>query len=148
MRVALKVTLSVLLYCPTMTEKDVGVMTVEVEPSHQYPVIFCCHVTDSSRGAVWQNSVWNGSVYEAKVCVSSHSVGCEWGVNLFLSPESLLPCLGRGCYCDRILEEYHISIYWEISWQQLVLYLEVKLANLPITINKCYRLLGNVDYKE
>ena len=52
MRVALKVTLSVLLYCPTMTEKDVGVMTVEVEPSHQYPVIFCCHVTDSSRGAV------------------------------------------------------------------------------------------------
>jgi len=28
----------------------------------------CCCVTDGSRGEVWQNGVWHGSVYEAKVC--------------------------------------------------------------------------------
>jgi len=26
-----------------------------VEPSHQYLITFCCHVTDGSRGAAWQN---------------------------------------------------------------------------------------------
>jgi len=30
--------------------------------------LFCCCVTEGSRGAVWQNDVWHGSVYEAKVC--------------------------------------------------------------------------------
>ena len=32
----------------------------DVEPSHQYSTTFCCCVTDSSRGAVWQNGVWHG----------------------------------------------------------------------------------------
>jgi len=27
-------------------------MAVEVEPSHQYSVTCCCHMTDGSRGAV------------------------------------------------------------------------------------------------
>ena len=39
-----------------MSEVDVGDMTVEVEPSHQYSITFCCHVTDGSREAVSQNS--------------------------------------------------------------------------------------------
>ena len=26
----------------------------------------CCHATDGSRGAKWQNGVWHGRVYEAK----------------------------------------------------------------------------------
>ena len=43
-------------------------MAVEAEPSHQYPITCCCCVTDGSRGAVWQNAVWHGSLYEAKVC--------------------------------------------------------------------------------
>jgi len=34
---------------------DVGDMAEEVEPSHQYPVMLYCCVTDVSRGAVWQN---------------------------------------------------------------------------------------------
>jgi len=42
----------VLLRWLTMSEVDVGGMAVEVEPFHQYPVTFCCHVTDGSRGAV------------------------------------------------------------------------------------------------
>ena len=36
---------------PMMSEADVGVMAVEVEPSHQYSVTYCYHVTDGSRGA-------------------------------------------------------------------------------------------------
>ena len=43
-------------------------MAVEAEPSQQYSVVFCCHVTDGSRGAVWQNGIWYGSAYEADVC--------------------------------------------------------------------------------
>jgi len=35
-----------------MSEVDVGVMAVEAEPSHQYSVTCCCHVTDGSKGAV------------------------------------------------------------------------------------------------
>ena len=45
-----------------------GVMAVEVEPSHQYSITFCCCVTDGSRGALWQNGMWHGRVDEAKVC--------------------------------------------------------------------------------
>jgi len=35
-----------------MSDTDVGDMAVEVEPSCQYSVKFCCCVTDDSRGAV------------------------------------------------------------------------------------------------
>ena len=60
------------------SEADVGCMTVEAEPSCQYSVTFCCCVTDVSWGAVWQNHIWHGSEYEAKVChlISSHRKNC------------------------------------------------------------------------
>ena len=51
----------------TTSEADVGALAVEAEPSHQYSVRFCCYVTDGSRRAIWQNGVWPGNVYEAKV---------------------------------------------------------------------------------
>ena len=51
-----------------MSEVDAGGMAVEVEPSHQYSITCYCHVTDGSRGAVWQIGIWHGNVYEAKVC--------------------------------------------------------------------------------
>ena len=68
LRAALKVMPPILFFWPTTSEADVGGMAVEVEPSHQYSITFCCCVTDGSRGAVWQNGVWHGSAYEAKVC--------------------------------------------------------------------------------
>ena len=42
----------ILLCWPTMSEVDDAGMAVEVEPSHQYSVTFCCCVTDGSRGAI------------------------------------------------------------------------------------------------
>ena len=42
----------ILLCWPMMSEADVGGMAVEVEPSYQYSITVCCHVTDGSRGAV------------------------------------------------------------------------------------------------
>lgn len=42
----------VLLRWPAVSEVDVSGMPIEVEPSHQYPVTFCCHVTHDSRGAL------------------------------------------------------------------------------------------------
>jgi len=42
-----------MLLCWHMTsEVHVGDMAVEAEHSHQYPITFCCPVTDGSRGAV------------------------------------------------------------------------------------------------
>ena len=46
-----------------MSEVDVGGMAEEVEPSHQYPVMFCCHVAGGSREAGW-----HASADETKVC--------------------------------------------------------------------------------
>ena len=40
----------ILLCWPTTSEADVGDVAVEVEPSHQYSVKFCCRCTDDSRG--------------------------------------------------------------------------------------------------
>ena len=34
----------------------------------QYSVTFCCKATDGSREAAWQNDIWHGSPYKAKVC--------------------------------------------------------------------------------
>ena len=52
-----------IVLCWPMSEVDVGDMAVEVEPSCQYSVKFCCRASGDSRGAVW-----HGSAYEAKVC--------------------------------------------------------------------------------
>jgi len=53
---ALKV-MPILLCWLTMSEADVDGMAAEVESSHQYSILFCCHVTDGSRGAIQQNGV-------------------------------------------------------------------------------------------
>ena len=50
--------LPILLCWPTTSEANFDGMTVEVEPSCQYSVKSCCHVTDGSRG---QNGIWHGS---------------------------------------------------------------------------------------
>jgi len=67
MRAALKLMPHILLCWPTASEADVGCMAVEAGSSHQYPITFCCCVTDGSRGAVWHDGVWCGSVYETTV---------------------------------------------------------------------------------
>ena len=53
--------------------RDVDSMAVEVEPSHQHSITFCYHVTNGSRGTVWQNGVWHGSVSGEKVAESLHA---------------------------------------------------------------------------
>ena len=68
MKSAWKVMPLMLLCWPMMSEADVGVIAVVAELSHQCSITFCCCVTDGIRGAVWQNGVWHGSAYEAKVC--------------------------------------------------------------------------------
>ena len=67
-RAGLKVMSPILLCWPIISEADVGDMAVEVETSCQYPITFCCCVTNWSRGAVWQNSVCHGCAYKPKVC--------------------------------------------------------------------------------
>ena len=47
-RAALKVMPPTVLLWPTTSEADVGGMTMEVEPSHQYFTTFCCHVIDEA----------------------------------------------------------------------------------------------------
>ena len=58
-----------ILFCwPTTPDMEDDGMAAGAESSHQYPVTFCCCVTNGSRGAVWHNGIWHGSVYEGKVC--------------------------------------------------------------------------------
>ena len=67
MRAAPKVTPPVLFCWPTTSEADVAGMAAKAEPSHQYSIPCCCCATDGSRGTVWQNGIWHGSVDEANV---------------------------------------------------------------------------------
>jgi len=55
----------ILLCWPTTSEVDVGV-AAEAQPSHQYSILFCCHVTEGSEGDGWYNGVWCGSDNEVK----------------------------------------------------------------------------------
>jgi len=48
--------------------RGIGSMAVETEPCQQYSITFCYCATSVSREAVWQNGIWLGSAYEAKVC--------------------------------------------------------------------------------
>ena len=52
MMAAPKETSPFLLHWSMISEAAVGGMVVENEPSHQYPIAFCCGVTDGRRGAV------------------------------------------------------------------------------------------------
>jgi len=52
MKAALKVTPSILLCWPTVSEADDGGMAVVVEPSCQYSITFYCLVTAGSGGVV------------------------------------------------------------------------------------------------
>lgn len=63
-----KVMSPVLLYWPVKSEMDVDDVEVEVEPSCQYYITFCCHATSDSIGTNWQNGMWHGSVYQTKMC--------------------------------------------------------------------------------
>ena len=47
-----KVIPPILLCWPMTSEANGGGVAVEVEPSQQYSITFCCHVTDGSREAV------------------------------------------------------------------------------------------------
>ena len=51
-RAAWKVMPPISLCWPTVAEVDVSAMAVEVAPSHQYSITFCCCVRNGSRGAV------------------------------------------------------------------------------------------------
>jgi len=51
---------------PWCQEAGTGSTAVEAEPTHQYSVTCCCRVTDGSRGAVWQNGIWHGSMFIAE----------------------------------------------------------------------------------
>ena len=51
MRTAPKVMPLILLSWPMTSEVDVVGIAVDSDPSHQYSITFCCHVTDGNREA-------------------------------------------------------------------------------------------------
>lgn len=53
-------------YVGSWCQRCLLVVWLAVE-AHQYSITFCYNVIKGSRGAVWQNGVWNWSVDEAKV---------------------------------------------------------------------------------
>jgi len=89
-RAVLKAMPSILWCWPMISEADFCGMAEGDEPSHHYPVKCCCHVTDGSRGAIWQNSIWYGSVDVAKVC--------HW----------ILPCGKNGTHWHSLIPTEHL----------------------------------------
>ena len=67
MKATPKVMHSILLCWPTTSEVNIGGTAAEDEPSHQYSIQFLCCETGGSREAIWQDGIWHGSAYEAKV---------------------------------------------------------------------------------
>jgi len=64
-------------------------------PPHQFSVPCCCHMTDGSRGAVWQNDIWHESACEAKMC--------HW-----------IPLCGKSC------THWHSLTFAEYLWRSTV----------------------------
>ena len=64
LRVALKVMPLILLCWPTISKVDVSGMAVEVKPSHQYSITFCCCLTDGSltKGSLTWECIWSNNV--------------------------------------------------------------------------------------
>ena len=54
-----------LLCWPAASEAEVDGMAIEVEPSLQYSVKFCCRVIDGSRGPIRLDGIRHGSAYGA-----------------------------------------------------------------------------------
>ena len=80
----------------TAPEIDGG-MAVEVEPSHQYSITFCCCMTDDSTDAVWQNGIWHESVDEAKVHQWIPSCEKKWHLLTFINAYQLFTEPNSGC---------------------------------------------------
>jgi len=75
---------------------------VETEPSHKYPVIFSCPVTDGSRVAVWQNGVWYGSAKNfpvTKNCIWSKGVSLNSMQRNWHTLTLTNACWTKLCYC-------------------------------------------------
>ena len=121
-----------LLCWSMMSEADVGSMAVQVEPSHQYSITFCCCVTDGSRGVVQQNGVWNAQ-RAASLCshtlfsLNNHSAGiyeCQWvplfWMEEFSSTPLLHPHFHVRCHTLRLLpllpsvtQQQNVMEYWQ-----------------------------------
>ena len=97
-----------------MSEADVGGMVVEVAPSYQYPITYCCHVTDGSRGVVWHNDIWYGSTSEAKMY---HWIPPCRKNSTHLQSSMLAECLWRpSSECDQTEAMGGVFQYWQQTW--------------------------------
>ena len=87
-----------ILWCwPLTSEADVGGMAVGAEPSHWYPILFCCHRTDGSRGTVWHNCIWRGSAHGAKGWDWPPPRGKKWHAGTFINACEHLWRSNSGC---------------------------------------------------
>ena len=62
----------------TRSEADIGGMAVEAEPSHQYSIMFCCHVMDDSRRGTLTEWCLTGECAGSKGVSLSSSMQKKW----------------------------------------------------------------------
>ena len=116
MRAALKLMVPTLLCWSTISEANVGSVAVDVEPSHQYSITFCCCVTDVSKKALW-----HGSEYEAKAW---KGIPVYRKNNSYWHLSMLAECLRgpkNGC-------EHHEAVRWYVSAVVTVMW---KTSHIP-----------------
>jgi len=117
MKAALKVMLCMLLCWPKTSEADICGMAAVNEPSYQYSIKFCCCVTDGSRVAVWQNGVWHGSAYEAKVWNWIPPWGKKYTHWHSLMPAEYLCWPDSGCEHREVVGGvFQQWCWWKLQW--------------------------------
>ena len=100
-------------------------------------ITFYCLVTDGSRGAFWQNGIWHGSAYEAKMCHSIHSLRkyCTCWHSLMLAKYLWRPSSGCGCEHSEV-----VGGVFQQWWHQC----ETQ-ATFWIAMHSCHRMSVSIS---
>jgi len=100
----------------------------------QYPIAFCCHVTDGSRGAVWHSDIWHGSAYEAKVRHWIPPCGKKWHPLTFIDA------------CWMLMEtKQWMWAQWGSEWCVLVVVsVSERLVTFITTVHSCHTMKWRV----
>ena len=100
-------------------------------------ITFYCLVTHGSRGAFWQNGIWHGSAYEAKMCHSIHSLRkyCTCWHSLMLAKYLWRPSSGCGCEHSEV-----VGGVFQQWWHQC----ETQ-ATFWIAMHSCHRMSVSIS---
>jgi len=127
-------------------------MAVEVEPYHQYHIMFCFCVTDGHRGIVRQNDVWYGSVYGTKVWKKCYPLTFTDTCWMLMEAKQWMWAQWGGWNEERLNQLIHTDwlmimlkkiVIWEFSHSSTVVVLFVSVV-VSMEINRGHQIQGDL----